>query len=157
MINEQVKANISSFNKQFRKFVLMIKNAALIILYDKNKKILLQHRTEDAKRYPGYWAFFGGQIREGEIPAEAVKREAREELNYQLNNPRLVMTQHFSDDYGYEGTKYIFMEEYDLSKTIMLSEGQGLGWYYLSETDKLKINSHDREVLKYLFKIFSCP
>lgn len=70
-------------------------NAALIILYDRQNRILLQHRTVDAERLPDCWAFFGGQIDVGESPLEAVYREAFEELNCRLRFPRLVLERDF--------------------------------------------------------------
>jgi mutator protein MutT len=127
----------------------MARNVAVIILYDKDKEILLQHRAEDAKRLPGYWAFFGGGIEAGETPKQAVRRETLEELNYTLKNPRLIMKQDFlSKDETNE--KHVFMEEYDPGKKITLGEGQNLGWFHLSELDRLKIVDHDIEVLKYI-------
>jgi 8-oxo-dGTP diphosphatase len=127
----------------------MAKNLAIIILYDKDKKILLQHRTEDAKNLPGYWAFFGGGIEAGETPEKAVRRETLEELNYTLQNPRLILKQDFLWK-NETNEKHIFMEEYDPSKKLTLCEGQNLGWFHLSEIDGLKIIDHDIEVLKYI-------
>jgi len=127
----------------------MARNVAIIILYDQDKKILLQHRAEDAERLPGYWAFFGGGIEAGETPERAVKRETLEELNYTLKNPRLIMKQDFlSKDETNE--KHVFVEEFDPSKKITLGEGQNFGWFHLSEINKLKIIDHDIEVLKYI-------
>ena len=127
----------------------MARNVAIIILYDQDKKILLQHRAEDAERLPGYWAFFGGGIEAGETPERAVKRETLEELNYTLKNPRLIMKQDFlSKDEPNE--KHVFVQEFDPSKKITLGEGQNLGWFHLSEINKLKIIDHDIEVLKYI-------
>ena len=127
----------------------MARNVAIIILYDQDKKILLQHRAEDAERLPGYWAFFGGGIEAGETPEQAVKRETLEEINYTLKNPRLIMKQDFlSKDETNE--KHVFVEEFDPSKKITLSEGQNLGWFHLYEIDGLKIIDHDIEVLKYI-------
>jgi len=127
----------------------MARNVAIIILYDQDKKILLQHRAEDAERLPGYWAFFGGGIEAGETPEQAVKRETLEELNYTLKNPRLIMKQDFlSKDETNE--KHVFVEEFDPSKKITLGEGQNFGWFHLSEINKLKIIDHDIEVLKYI-------
>ena len=127
----------------------MARNVAIIILYDKDKKILLQHRAEDAKRLSGYWAFFGGGIEAGETPEQAVRRETLEELNYTLKNPRFIMKQDFlSKDETNE--KHVFVEEFDPSKKITLGEGQNLGWFHLSEIDGLKIIDHDTEVLKYI-------
>ena len=108
----------------------MARNVAIIILYDQDKKILLQHRAEDAERLPGYWAFFGGGIEAGETPERAVKRETLEELNYTLKNPRLIMKQDF------------------LSKDE--TNEKNFGWFHLSEINKLKIIDHDIEVLKYI-------
>ena len=127
----------------------MARNVAIIILYDQDKKILLQHRAEDAERLPGYWAFFGGGIEAGETPERAVKRETLEELNYTLKNPRLIMKQDFlSKDETNE--KHVFVEEFDPSKKITLGEGQNFGWFHLSEISRLKIIDHDIEVLKYI-------
>jgi len=127
----------------------MARNVAIIILYDQDKKILLQHRAEDAERLPGYWAFFGGGIEAGETPEQAVKRETLEELNYTLKNPRLIMKQDFlSKDETNE--KHVFVEEFDPSKKITLGEGQNFGWFHLSEISRLKIIDHDIEVLKYI-------
>lgn len=127
----------------------MIRNVALIVLYDKNKKILLQHRTEDADRLPGYWGFFGGGIDEGETPEQAVRRETKEELNYELKDPKLVMTQEFF--YNEEkNIKYIFMEEYDKNKLLTLGEGQGMEWFSVDEINELKIVDHDKEALKFI-------
>ena len=127
----------------------MVRNISAIILYNKNKKILLQHRAEDAERLPGYWAFFGGGIEKGETPKQAVRREALEELNYPLDNPKLVMKQIFF--YKKEkNEKYVFMEEYDSSKKLILGEGQNMKWWCLSDLGGLKIVDHDIEVLEYI-------
>ena len=58
--------------------------ASAIILFKKNKKILLQHRSDDAPNAPGKWGFFGGGIKNNETPKEAVVRECYEELNYNV-------------------------------------------------------------------------
>jgi mutator protein MutT len=125
-----------------------IRNIAIIVLYDSDKKILLQHRSKDAK-LPNYWAFFGGGIENNESPEQAVKREAVEELGYHLENPKLIMTQEFQSVY-HNGTKYVFMEKYNPKKQLNLGEGQGMEWYNLSETKDLKIIKHDQAVLEYI-------
>lgn len=124
----------------------MRRDVAVILLYDKEKRILLQHRTDDAKRLPGYWAFFGGGIFPGETPEQAVKREAKEELEYTLKNPKKVMEQELGS--GHTGTMHVFMEEYDSSQELILREGKDMNWKKLSETKKLKMVKHDREVLE---------
>ena len=68
----------------------MGKRFASIFLYKKSGEFLLQHRTDDAPRNPGFWSIFGGGIEEGESPFEAVIREIKEELDYDLKNPELL-------------------------------------------------------------------
>lgn len=122
-------------------------NVALIILYDSDKKILLQHRSTDAERLPDYWAFFGGEIKEEETPEEAVQREALEELNYKLIAPVLVVERDFKLPNG-EGHMYVYIEAfYGDKSTLQLCEGQGWGWFKSNELDRLKMINHDREVI----------
>ncbi len=126
----------------------MIKQVSLLILFDKDKRILLQHRSEDQEGLPGYWAFFGGHIENGETPEQALLRESEEELEYMPENPRLVMTQDFMHD-NIRHRKYVYLEEYNNSKLVQ-HEGQAMGWYHLGEIQKLKMVDHDREVIDYI-------
>lgn len=122
-----------------------VTNASVLILYDSKNRILLQHRTKDAPMYPDYWGFFGGRIEEGESAEQAVRREAIEELGYQLTNPRPVMARRFV----YHGNIYvmhIFIERYD-GRSLTLSEGQSMGWFRASETGDLMMNDHDRSLV----------
>ena len=61
----------------------------MVILYDDEKRILIQDRDEHAPMYPNCWSFFGGHLEKGENPLEGAKREAFEELEVKLKNPKL--------------------------------------------------------------------
>ncbi len=123
-----------------------VRNVAVIILYNKDKQILLQHRSETATRNPGYWAFFGGGIEKGETPLETVIREAHEELGYTLQNPKIVMVQ----QPPMQRTMHVFMEEYDPSQKLKLYEGQGMKWISLPYPKEMKMSDNDKEVLQYI-------
>ncbi len=125
------------------------RDISVIILFNENKDILLQHRAEDAKRLPGYWAFFGGGIEMHESAIAAVKREALEELSYHLDNPKEVMVQDFGDE-NQGGIKHVFVEKYDPSIKLELQEGQGMKWVTIAETKSMKIVDHDKKVLAYI-------
>jgi mutator protein MutT len=127
----------------------MLRNISLLLLFDEKKRILLQHRTDDAPRLAGYWAFFGGGIEKGETPEDAVKREIMEELEYELVNPNLVMVQDF-ETAGINGKKYVFMEKYDYKKKLVLKEGQGMNWYYLQSALDLKMTEDDKEIIRFI-------
>lgn len=121
---------------------------SLIVLYDYERRYLLQHRTADAERLPDHWAFFGGGIKKNETPVEAVHRETFEELNYRLNDPMLVLDQPFMID-GIDGYMYVFIESLRGGKSdLRLQEGQGWGWFHLSEIRPLKMIERDRDILR---------
>ena len=129
------------------------RNVSVLILYDSESRILLQHRTKDAPTFPDYWAFFGGGIEEGESAEQAVKRESLEELGYELTGPRLFTAQKFVYK-GNEYTKHVFVEQYN-GKALTLGEGQAMGWFLAAETRDLMINDHDMSIIDAMKNILS--
>lgn len=101
----------------------------------------------DARRLPGYWAFFGGQIENGETPGQAVYREAHEELNHKLKAPKLINDRDFILLTGEKGHLYVFIDKFCGDKSFLrLQEGQDWGWYGKTEIKDLKMIEHDREI-----------
>lgn len=123
---------------------------ALIVLYDLDYRFLLQHRTKDARLLADHWAFFGGGLRRGETPLDALGREAMEELNYKIENPHLVLEQVFREGQT-EGYMYVYTEEFTKDKSLLrLNEGQGWGWYNESELDGLKMIQRDKQTINLI-------
>lgn len=123
------------------------RKVAVIILYNDDGEILLQHRTKDAPVLPDYWAFFGGGIEEGETPEEAVKRECLEELSYELTKPYFLSVERvvYADRFL---VVHVFLEKYN-GLPVILGEGQGMGWYSTDATkDLLLVTDHDRTIIK---------
>ncbi|HAN10629.1 MAG TPA: hypothetical protein DCP90_08480 [Clostridiales bacterium] len=60
----------------------MKKRQVSYIIFYEGDKVLLLHRP---KGYGNTFGYIGGGIEEGETPEEAVVREVREELTYELN------------------------------------------------------------------------
>lgn len=126
----------------------MRSRVALIVLYDHQNRVLLQHRTDDAEYLPGYWAFFGGGIIAGEAPEEAVKRETLEELDYEIGNEELFMEQDYRLPNA-EGHMYLFVAPYYGDKaSLSLNEGQDWGWFSEKDVNELKMMDHDRNAVK---------
>jgi len=48
--------------------------------------IFFQKRSNNAKRYPGLFGFFGGRAEDDETPRETLLREIKEELDYTPDN-----------------------------------------------------------------------
>lgn len=126
------------------------KKVSVLILYDNESKILLQHRTKDAPTYPDYWAFFGGSIEPGVSAEQAVTRESLEELGYKLTAPHLFVPQNFAYR-GSEHTKHVFVEQYN-GATLILGEGQAMGWFLAAH---LMMNDHDRSIIDLMRELLS--
>lgn len=126
------------------------KIVAVAILYDDEGKMLLEHRAETRKSFPGYWALFGGRIERNETPEDAVRREIKEELGYTLSNPVFLLTQELSQGSG----KHVFVEKYDGVQPLVLNpyESQKYGWFTLKETKNLKQIPHDLEPLQKVWE-----
>ena len=56
-----------------------------LAFYDDRGHILLNHRKDGLKEDEDYWEIMGGSIEQGELPVEAIKREIKEELNYEVS------------------------------------------------------------------------
>jgi len=129
----------------------MRRDASLLILYNKDLKILLQHRTPDAKIMPDYWAFFGGGIEKKETPLAALYREIYEEINYIPKSPKLILKKYFKED-SLEGTLYIYIDFFNDDKKLILKEGKGFGWFNKDEISNLKMKERDIDIVNLVFK-----
>ena len=128
-----------------------MKKSAGILLFDKEKRFLLQQRTDDAPTYPGEFSFFGGKIEEGETPEAAIRRECIEELGYELTEPTLVFDAIVNSRYG-KRHGYLFLEQYDPNKKLTLNEGKAMRWVKSEELNTLQINKIAADVLKKMYK-----
>ena len=54
------------------------------------ERVLLCHRHPDRQWYPNVWDLPGGHVEPGELPAEALRRECREELDVDVVDKRRV-------------------------------------------------------------------
>jgi 8-oxo-dGTP pyrophosphatase MutT (NUDIX family) len=122
------------------------RKVSTLMLYDKDGKVLLQHRSKDAKRLPDYWGAFGGVIEAGETPEVALRRELLEELEYRVKNPFLLSVDEWIQG-DTEITGYNYVEQYDETQPIAQHEGQGYGWFAISEALQLKMIEQRRNAL----------
>lgn len=120
---------------------------AAVLIPHRNGKFLLQHRADTVKRWPGYWASFGGGIERGETIEEALHRELREELGYTVRNPHFALTQEIP-----HGRKHVFYETWDGTETHKLDPKESVDhrWFTLADARQIKIIPHDLEALEHI-------
>ena len=125
------------------------KNAACAIILYKENKVLLQLRDNNAPTAKNKWSFFGGGIETNESPKEAVFRETKEELDYNLKNPMLVMVRDLQGHPNFN-KEFIFLEEYDGSK-LTLGEGADLKFYSKDQIKAIDMVENKRVLMPVIF------
>jgi len=125
--------------------IVEVKNVN-IVLFDFNKLVLFQQRTDDSNIYPGCWNLFGGGINKNESPEEALKREILEELEYSLTNPFFMLEQVCKEG-DYYGIRGVYGEQYDPTQRLVLHEGKGMGWFSIAEARNIMMGREDRKLI----------
>jgi len=143
---------------------MKVRNVAAIIFYDKYKRILLQDRR-DISKVGEEWGFFGGEINKGETPEEAVVRETKEELDFDLKQYRYALEYSCKleeslkkkfPNFGFDAIscKVFIAPLKDNLLKLKQVEGKNMQLFSLDEAEKLKFPSKgDRRVIKRLKKI----
>lgn len=137
--------NLSSFMEEHR--------CAIIIFHDK-KKILLQDRRLISK-HGEEWGFFGGHIEKGETPEQALIREIKEELSYQLKNYKLFKEFRLQPYPNVKVHYYVYLAPIPSLSDLKQLEGHDMKLFTIKEAKKLKMVKDDNIVLDNLEKHFN--
>lgn len=123
---------ISEIRKVVGHMPIMV-TAAMGIIYDKEKGILFEKRTDN-----GMWCVPGGAMELGETAEEALRREIREETSLEVQNPRFFkvrenvhMVYPNGDEVYYTDLVYI-IEDYS-GHLGMDDESSELKWFPIQE------------------------
>ena len=102
-------------------------------------KILIQKRSEQKRLEPNVWAMTGGSVILGEKSPETIVREAKEELNIDINPNDLKLITKFRTGNVWIDT-YILKCDYDISKMKFqeneVSEAKWATWQEIDELVK---------------------
>lgn len=118
------------------------------ILINSLGQVLLQQRDDNpAIRYPGHWSLFGGTIEDGESASEAVAREVKEEIDFDMQNFGLFreFVQNNKREFAFVGELTATLDR------LTLSEGQGMNVFHPSQLNELQIRPDDKETLEEYF------
>ncbi len=122
--------------------------AAAVI--EKNGKILIAQRSQQAKCHPGFWEFPGGKVEAGETLQECLKRELYEELSIHAEIGEQLCTSSF----------YLNNTEYDMcvfmirsfQGEIKLNEHSACAWVTPAELSNFTYPQPDLPVVELLQK-----
>jgi 8-oxo-dGTP pyrophosphatase MutT (NUDIX family) len=104
--------------------------AAAIILLEDGRYLLQLRDNIESIWYPNHWGCFGGGVDPGEDPVRALRRELREELSFEFNEPSFFTELQF-DLVGLDLGRY-YRKYYVVRMTLAemeglhLTEGAGL-------------------------------
>jgi 8-oxo-dGTP pyrophosphatase MutT (NUDIX family) len=133
----------------FLNAIMKVRRVSIVIFYNKGK-ILLQDRTGYKKPRKRY-GFFGGGIKDKETPEQALVREIKEELNFNIRNFRFIGKFSIKKNQYFKVVNFTFVSRLsDISK-LKQKEGKGMRLVDLETARKLLRPKH-RKFISYLKK-----
>lgn len=130
-----------------------MKKIAAIILTNKKGQILLYLRDNKPNiPFPRHWDLFGGYIEEGETPEEALVREVKEELAYNLKEYKFFRKYKCLEGDAHPNIKYVYVGKVDKPiEELTLQEGEKLQFFSREEIPKVKFaNILKKIVIDYI-------
>jgi 8-oxo-dGTP pyrophosphatase MutT (NUDIX family) len=126
------------------------KQSCSLIIDDGQGKILLQLRDNNNKLpYPDCWGTFGGGVKEGETPEQAIIRELKEELDYDLVNQEYFCNFPVGE---YDIHVFIKTDPNIDVETLKVYEGQKAAFFSFEQLKKLKFAYNCKEIVEAYFK-----
>ena len=129
----------------------MNRDIAAIVLYNEKNEILLQFRDNNAPTLKNMWGFFGGKVENNETPYNAVIRETKEELTYDLKNLKLIIIDQY-DYKQFKGKIFIFIKKYNKTKKLIQNEGENMKFVSFTDIDNLNLIEMDKNLMKQIRK-----
>jgi 8-oxo-dGTP diphosphatase len=105
-----------------------MKQIAQILLFDRDNRLIIYLRDDKPEiPFPNHWDLIGGHVEAGETPEQALVRETREEIGFELLGWRFFRRYEcFSGDV-YPNVKFIYHAAIDrYAAELPLFEGQRL-------------------------------
>lgn len=123
---------------------------AEVWIINSDNKILIQKRSKQKILSPNVWAMTGGSVLLGENSKETIVREAKEELDININASELKLIAKFKIDNLWVDT-YILKHDYDIKNMkLQKDEVTDVKWVTWEEVDNLVTEGN---FMKYRWEI----
>ncbi len=130
-------------------------DAAVAILVNGSREVLLQKKDLGYLWFPGSWCLFGGKIEKGEQPELALHRELQEELGYLARDIQFFMEQKYHDSCAKgerQGVQYAFVVSFEgRIEDLRIREGAGFAFFATSELSSIPLVEHDRKIVEVYY------
>jgi len=131
--------------------------ASSMILNNGNGEILLQHRDDKPEIWmPNKWGTFGGGLKLGESPLEALIREIRAEIEYKIKEG--TSNYFTSKNFIYLGGGVVTVSFYSILdpsvrlEDLRLNEGRNFGFWSYDDLKEMDLIPGEREVFEMYFQ-----
>lgn len=126
----------------------MKKIASCILENDKGEILLYLRDNKSNIPFPHHWDLFGGYIEEGETAEEALIREVKEELNYNLKEYKFFKKYECLEGDVHQNIKYVFVGKVDKPiDELKLAEGEKLQFFSRDEIPNVKFANILKEIV----------
>ena len=117
----------------------MKKIASIIFENDRGEFLFYLRDNKPDIPFPRHWDLFGGHLEDGETPEEALVREVKEELDYDLKEFKFFREYECLEGDAYPNIKYIFSGRINLPiNEITLLEGEDVRYFMREEVRNIK-------------------
>ena len=137
----------------------MEKIAAIIFENDRGEILLYLRDNKPGIPFPNHWDLIGGHVEEGETPEEALIREVREELDFELRDYRFFKEYECLEGDAYPNIKYIYSGRLNVPlQEITLLEGDRPFYFAREEIADVKLANILKSILMdYIKQTPPCP
>lgn len=127
-------------------------------IFVREGRVLLGKRTENEKRFAGYWEFPGGKIEDGESDLEALSREMKEEIGCKVLKADVFKTLTWDYPERVMDLRFYLVDLCTIETEKMLKEAHSaLEWYDLQKVDEITTLPANASILKALQDSFLKP
>jgi ADP-ribose pyrophosphatase YjhB (NUDIX family) len=115
-----------------------MKKTANIFIVNEGKVLLFHRDNKPGISDPDCWGFVGGEVEEGETFLEGLRREIKEEINLEIEDPfRLGKT--IISGWGENVFYFVKISSEEMEKIKLGDEGQEVKFFSFKEVFKLKL------------------